>query len=68
MYHYSELFWSAFSRIPYSFQMRENVDQNNSEYGHVLRSVTITVHYLIFFGKNIVSKKLKFFEVLPKEK
>ena len=42
---YSELFWSAFSRIrteygeilrisPYSVQMRENADQNNSEYGH----------------------------------
>ena len=29
---YSELFWSTFSRI------RENVDQNNSEYGHFLRS------------------------------
>ena len=42
---YSELFWSAFSRIrteyegilcisPYSVRMRENEDQNNSEYGH----------------------------------
>ena len=40
---YAELFWSLFSRIrteygeiqrisPYSVQMRENVDQNNSEY------------------------------------
>ena len=39
---YSELFWSAFSRIrteygeiqsisPHSFQMRENADQNNSK-------------------------------------
>ena len=46
---YSELFWSAFSRIrneygeilgisPYSVRMRENADQNNSEYGHFLRS------------------------------
>ena len=46
---YSELFWSAFSRIraeygeilcisPYSIRMRENADQNNSEYGHFLRS------------------------------
>ena len=46
---YSELFWSAFSSIrteyrdirnisPYSAQMRENADQNNSEYQHVLRS------------------------------
>ena len=42
---YSELFWSAFSRIstqyrkilrisPYSAKMRENADKNNSEYGH----------------------------------
>ena len=25
---------------PYSVQMRENTDQNNSEYGHLLRSVS----------------------------
>ena len=47
---HSELFWSSFSRIrteywailhisPYSVRMRENVDQNNSEYGHFLHSV-----------------------------
>ena len=45
---YLKLFWSAFSRIrtkyeeihisPYSVRMRENVDQNSSEYGHFLRS------------------------------
>ena len=46
---YSELLWSVFSRIrteyremrsisPYLVQLRENKDQNNSEYGHVLRS------------------------------
>ena len=46
---YSELLWSVFSHIrtgygkilrisPYSVQMRENMDQNNSEYGHFLRS------------------------------
>ena len=46
---YSELFWFVFSRIrtqsgkirsisPYSVQMRENTDQNYSEYGHFLRS------------------------------
>ena len=46
---YSELFWSAFSRIRtekreilhislYSVRMRENADQNNSECGHFLRS------------------------------
>ena len=47
---YPEFFWSAFSRIrivygeilrisPYSVQMRENADQNNTEYGHFSRSV-----------------------------
>ena len=47
---YSELFWSVFSHIqteyeeilrisPYSVQMRENTDQNNSKYGHFLGSV-----------------------------
>ena len=46
---YSELFWSAFSRIrteygemrsifPYSVRMRENTDQNNSKYGNFLRN------------------------------
>ena len=46
---YSELFWSAFSSIrtkygeirsifTYSVQRRENVDKNNSEYGHFSRS------------------------------
>ena len=45
---YSESFWSAFSRIrneygesisPYLVKMQENAGQNNSEYGHFLRSV-----------------------------
>ena len=39
---YSELFWSVYSRIRTEYgeilrnsvQMRENTDQNNSEYGH----------------------------------
>ena len=46
---YSELFWSSFSRIwteyekipcisPHSVQMRENVDESNSEYGLFLCS------------------------------
>ena len=37
---YLELFWSAFSRIltEYLLRMRENADQNNSEYGHFSRS------------------------------
>ena len=49
---YSELCWSAFSRIPaeygkimsispYLVQIRENADQNNSEYGHFSRSACI---------------------------
>ena len=45
---YSELFWSAFSRIRTEYgeirsageiRMQENAGQNNSEYGHFLRSV-----------------------------
>ena len=46
---YSESFWSVFSRIrteygemqsisPYLVQIRENTDQNNSQYGHFSRS------------------------------
>ena len=46
---YSELFWSAFFRIrteygevrsisPYSVRMRQNADQNNSEYRRFSRS------------------------------
>ena len=49
---YSELFWSTFSRIwteygEYSIslriqsKMRENADQNNSEYEHFLRGATV---------------------------
>ena len=35
----SKLFWSTLLRIsPYSVRMWENTDQNNSEYGHFLRS------------------------------
>ena len=42
---YSELCWSAFSRIRTEYgeilqEMRENTDQNNSKYGHFLRSVS----------------------------
>ena len=51
---YSELFSSVFSRIrteyeeillisPYSVQIRESTDQNNSEYGHFLRNSIISV-------------------------
>ena len=51
---YSELFESVFSRIwtehgelrsifLYSVRMRENTDQNNSEYGHFLRSAKLHI-------------------------
>ena len=33
------IFWH-FRISPYSVRMRENADQNNSEYGHFLRSVS----------------------------
>ena len=48
---YSELFWSAFFPHFLAFRlntlsvfspMRENADQNNSEYGHFLRSRKLT--------------------------
>ena len=54
---YSELFWSAFSHIQteyreirwsislYSVRMWENVDQNNSEYGHFLLSASVAFWY-----------------------
>ena len=53
---YPEFFWSAFLRIPteygdllckslYSVQMRENVDQKNSEYGHFSRSVVSALNF-----------------------
>ena len=53
---YSELFWSAFSRIwteygeilrifLYSVQMQENVDQNNSEYGLFSCSDALSENY-----------------------
>ena len=32
------LVWLGWMVAPYSVRMRENVDQNNSEYGHFLRS------------------------------
>ena len=53
----SELFWSVFSRIrteygeilripPYSVRIQENTDQNNSEYGHFLRSLSLQTEQL----------------------
>ena len=59
---YSKLFWSVFSRIwteygeilcisPYSVQMRENADQNNSEYG--LGIQTYSGPYSVQMWKNL---------------
>ena len=57
-YPYSELFWSAFSRMRteyreirrsislYSVRMWQNVDQNNSEYGHFLLSASVGFWYI----------------------
>ena len=36
---YSELFWSAFSRIRTKYELNLNADQSNSEYRHFSRSV-----------------------------
>ena len=47
---YSKLFWSAFSRIRSEngeiFRMRENVNQNNFEYGQFSHSVSIAEAHL----------------------
>ena len=75
---YSELFWSAFSYIrteyreirsisPYSVQMRENADQNSSEYGPILRSGSLQKERGFskfssqnpFYNKFIISKSYK---------
>ena len=53
---YMELFWSAFSRIrteygeifricSKSVQLRNNTDQNNSEYRHFLRSTNVSMKF-----------------------
>ena len=64
---YSELFWSVFFLIqteygeifsisPYSVRMRENTDQNNSEYGHFLCSVMKSHQYKLAIGKSSEKK------------
>ena len=58
---YSELFWFVFSRIwiayveillncQYSVRMRENTNQNNSEYGHFTRSDRLNKHIVLNTG------------------
>ena len=63
---YSELFWCVLSRIwteygeirsisPYSKRLRENADQNNSEYRQFLLSVACLLqkqHTFVFDGNN----------------
>ena len=64
---HKKCFWSASSHIlpeygeiwsisPYSVWMLENADQNNSEYGHVLRSVRerhIPLVWQIYISKSL---------------
>ena len=65
---YSEFFCSVFThiyaayqdlvfRFPYLVRMRENTDQKNSEYKHVLRSILYFDAFLLFPLKNIENKK-----------
>ena len=67
---YSELLWSAFSRIwtecgeilrisPYSVRMRENADQNNSEYGHFSHKVVDM--YILRYAYTIDTCILRYF-------
>ena len=66
---YSELFWSVFSCIwteygeilpisPYSVRMRENTDQNYSEYGHFFSSVRTGESDIVqwFPGKSVMMR------------
>ena len=61
---YSEYVWSIFSRLrtengeirsisPYSVWMRENADQNNSEYVHFSSSLSLT----LFLGRDYTEIK-----------
>ena len=42
---YLELFWSVYSR---TVLMRENMDQNKFEYGHILRSARMSSEYPMY--------------------
>ena len=70
---YSELFWSAFSRIRteygeilrislYSVRMWERADQNNSEYGHFLGSACSRLTF--YKRRTFVSEPPTFFSWL----
>ena len=71
---YSELFWSVFFRIrteygeiwsicPYSVRMRENTDQNNSEYEHFSSCDTERFFPLSFHF--LTRSSLKLFTIIP---
>ena len=66
-YPYSELFWSAFSRIwtEYAVRMRENADQNNSDYGIFLRSENASEFFRILpkiYGGYVLKNSSKMFD------
>ena len=72
-----ELFWSLFSRIrfeykvilrisSYSVQMRENTDQENSEYEHFLRSDTYRRTNTSIVKKCDISRKICNFTIKKK--
>ena len=65
-YLYLELLWSVFSGIrteyeeilhfsPYLVRMRENTDQNNTEYGHFLRSVIGLLSWQMLLNALLIS-------------
>ena len=67
---YSELFWSAFFRIrteygeirsnyPYSARIRENTDQDNSEYGQFSRNECSQKFLIIPFNAQHISDTLQ---------
>ena len=59
----SELIWSVFSRIrtEYGNICCKNSDQNNSEYGHFLRSVFYTTGFFVYSLKTL--ENICFFDV-----
>ena len=62
--------YSVLRISPYSVRMRENTDQNNSEYGHFLRSEYFSSHTeksnkYFEFDHSKISEKEKFTEINP---
>ena len=49
IFKYSAEYREILCISPYSVGMRENADQNNSEYGHFLRSVVVAVFSLVHY-------------------